>query len=350
MAKSDDNLEKGKMGFLDHLDELRRRLIHSAIAIVCFFIIAWFFSERIYNFLQIPVIDAIERYNKVTPVNPTTAPPEPKEGDIYLYTFPVQTKFSGATIPAGTTTQVKYKKTDGGKPSLVTSAPWLVGDSLIPADTTLPTTAEVLKNAISPNDNRLVIDTVAGGFNLYVKVSFYAAIFLAVPFLLYQIWAFVSPGLYSHEKNYVRPVMALGTLFFLAGAAFAYKVAFPRACDYLIGLTSQNFRPLIHADDYFELVTTIMLGLGLVFQIPTLTFVLARFGLVTPKLILKFWRYAVVVIMLLAAILTPTPDIANMLVFAAPMIFLYFLSVRIAWLFGKPRRKGREVVEPAEAS
>ena len=339
------------MGFLDHLDELRRRLIHSAIAIVAFFLIAWFFSEHIYNFLQKPVVDAIKKYNsnnKLSKDQPT--PPEPKEGDLYAFTFQVQTKFSGATIPAGTTIQSVYKKAADGKPSLVTKEPWFIGDKVIPAETLLPTNAAVLENAVSSTDDRLVIDTVAGGFNLYVKVSFYAAIFMAVPFLLYQIWAFVSPGLYSHEKKYVTPVIALGTIFFLAGTAFAYKIAFPRACDYLIGLTSENFRPLIHADDYFELVTTIMLGLGLVFQIPTLTFVLARFGLVTPGLLLRFWRYAIVVIMLLAAILTPTPDIANMMVFAAPMILLYFLSVGIAWLFGKPRRKVRESVEAVEAS
>src|SRR5437764_277678 len=123
MAKSEDNLEKGKMGFLDHLDELRRRLIHCAIAIVAFFIIAWFFSERIYNFLQIPVIDAIKRYNTLKPPKEVPANLTPKEGDAYLFTFQVQTKFVGATIPAGTTTQGIYKKGPDGKPSLVTSAP-----------------------------------------------------------------------------------------------------------------------------------------------------------------------------------------------------------------------------------
>src|SRR5882757_9441729 len=123
MAKSDDTLEKGKMSFLDHLDELRRRLIHSAIAIVIFFLISWFFSGPIYKFLEKPVITAIKRSHKIESEKPQANPPVAKEGDLFFFTFQVDTKFHGAPIPKGTTIQSVYKKIEG-TPSLVTAAPW----------------------------------------------------------------------------------------------------------------------------------------------------------------------------------------------------------------------------------
>jgi len=348
---SDDNLEKGKMGFLDHLDELRSRLIYCAIAITVFFAISWFFSDKIYEFLQKPVLQAIHQANIENALKHqhVTGAPAVKEGDTLQYTFQFQEDLNGVMVPQGSSVQAVCKKGADGKLFLATAVPWRLGTSAtIPADTTLPTTIGDGGYSI---EEKLVIDTVAGGFNLYVKVSFYCAIFLAVPFILYQIWAFVSPGLYPHERSYVRPVVGFGTLFFVLGVAFAYKIAFPRACDYLIKLSAENFRPLIHANDYFDLITTILLGLGIVFQIPTLTFVLARVGLVTPRFLLKFWRYAVVIIVVLAAALTPTPDAANLTVFAMPMLLLYFLSVGIAWMFGRPRRLARKAAtEPAEAS
>ncbi|HZS46088.1 MAG TPA: twin-arginine translocase subunit TatC [Blastocatellia bacterium] len=349
MFDSDDNVEKGKMSFLDHLDELRKRLVYCAIAIAVFFGVSWFFSDKIYDFLQKPVLESIHRSNvELYKHSQTAANVPPKEGESIQYTFQFQQELKGAMIPQGSSIQAVVKKGPDGKLYLATAQPWRLGTNIeIPADTPLPTNIGEGGYSI---EERLVIDTVAGGFNLYVKVSFYCAIFLSVPFLLYQIWSFISPGLYPHERSYVRPVVALGTVFFLLGAAFAYKIAFPRACDYLIHLSAENFRPLIHANDYFDLITTILLGLGVVFQIPTLTFILARIGLVTPRFLLRFWRFAVVGIVILAGLLTPTPDAANMMVFALPMFLLYFLSVGIAWMFGKPRRSARNTTEVAEAS
>jgi sec-independent protein translocase protein TatC len=128
----------------------------------------------------------------------------------------------------------------------------------------------------------------------------------------------------------------MGTLFFLLGAAFGYYIAFPRAALWLLELGS-GFRPLIKANEYFDLIIIIVLGLGTVFQIPTITFFLARLGLVTPQQMIRPWRYALVGIAVLAAVISPTGDIPNMLVFALPMLVLYAFSIGIAWVFGKPR-------------
>jgi len=161
--------------------------------------------------------------------------------------------------------------------------------------------------------------------------------------LLVQIWGFVSPGLYPHEKKYAAPIIVMASVFFVMGCAFAYYVAFPRAANFLLGVaTAGNLRPLVTADDYFDLIIIIMLGLGVVFEIPTVTFFTSRLGLVSPGMLLKVWRYAVVVMFIIAAVLTPTTDIPNMLVFAAPMLLLYFLSVGIAWVFWRRRRTEKE--------
>jgi sec-independent protein translocase protein TatC len=179
-----------------------------------------------------------------------------------------------------------------------------------------------------------------------MTVAIYTAIGLAIPFLLYQLWAFVAPGLYQHEKKYVIPVLSMGTLLFIIGAAFAYKIAFPAACNFLLGW-QEGFQSLLNAEDYLDLILIMMLGLGLVFQIPTISFILGRIGLITPKLLLRWWRHAVVIIVIIAAIITPTPDATTLLIFAVPMWLLYFLSVGIVWMFGKPRKSDEDVGELA---
>jgi len=204
----------------------------------------------------------------------------------------------------------------------------------VPEGFALPS-AELLAAAPDPL-GQLVVHTVQGAFNLYIKVAFYAAIFFSIPFALYQLYAFVAPGLYRHERAYVYPVLILGTGFFLLGAAFGYYIAFPRACLFLLD-TAKDFQPMIEVNEYFDLIITIVLGLGIVFELPTVVFVLARLGLVTAGFLLRIWRLAVMIILVLAAIISPTSDIPNMMIFAVPMLALYFLSVGIAYVFGRPR-------------
>jgi sec-independent protein translocase protein TatC len=135
----------------------------------------------------------------------------------------------------------------------------------------------------------------------------------------------------------------MASAFFLTGCAFAYYIAFPRAANFLLGVAAGgNLRPLVTADDYFDLIIMIMLGLGIVFEIPTVTLFGSRLGLISPGFLLKVWRYAVIGIFILAAVLSPTTDIPNLLVFAAPMLLLYFLSVGIAWVFHRRRQTERE--------
>jgi sec-independent protein translocase protein TatC len=135
----------------------------------------------------------------------------------------------------------------------------------------------------------------------------------------------------------------MASVFFLLGCAFAYYVAFPRAANYLLGVAAGGrLRPQLTADDYFDLILTIMLGLGVVFEIPTITYFLSRLGLINHKILLKIWRWAIIVIFIIAAVLTPTTDIPNMMIFAAPMVLLYFMSVGIAWAFHRKRMNDRE--------
>ena len=180
------------------------------------------------------------------------------------------------------------------------------------------------------------LTTALEPFSLYIKVSLYAAVCVSVPFLLLQIWGFVSPGLYPHERAYVTPFITLSSISFVLGAAFAYYVIFPPAAKYLLGLGS-DFRLLLKANDYFDFIILIMLGMGVVFQMPAITYVLARIGLVTAGFLLKIWKTALIVILIAAAVLSPTSDIANMMLFAAPMMVLYLISIFVAWIFNKPR-------------
>jgi sec-independent protein translocase protein TatC len=342
----DENQHEGlQMSFLEHLDELRKRLIQSAIAIAIAFSVCFYFSDKIFNFLAIPVKQQIrmalqEQRNAGTKDNRHLL----KEGDRIQYTFNQDTLVDGLKVPAGTTVPVKVVKAADGKLTAHTVEPWYLGRSMVAADTELAAVLGEGEVAPGPEDEKLVITKVGGAFTLEMQVALYAAVAFAVPFLLYEIWAFIAPGLYRHEKRYVLPLILMGTVFFILGASFAYKIAFPAACNYLLGLQSEGgFRTLITADDYFDLIIMIMLGLGLVFQIPTISFLLGRIGLVTPRMLLKTWRYAIVIIMIIAAILTPTADAFNMLIFAAPMAGLYLLSIAIVYLFGKPRRTDEEV-------
>lgn len=330
--ETQDELAGTEMSLLEHLEELRQRLIRCALAVGILFVLSWFFADHLFGFIQKPVVEALAKAQSMqlaTVVRPLSVE-SLQEGDVVQYTFPVESTLGDIPVPAGVTVRGLVQK-KGEKLVVVTTEKLVIRDAVIPPGTVLPIEIEVN----SPSE-RLIIDTVPGAFYLYMRVAFYAAIAFAMPFLLYQLWAFISPGLYRHERRYVAPFIILGTIFFVLGAAFGYYVAFPRAALWLLQF-AHGFRPLIKANEYFDLIIVIMLGLGLVFQIPTVTLFLARMGLVTPKKMIRPWRYVIVGITVLAAVISPTGDIPNLLVFALPMLILYILSVGIAWAFGKPR-------------
>jgi len=199
---------------------------------------------------------------------------------------------------------------------------------------------------ILPEDTKLVFLGITDPFLIYVKVAALAGIFLASPVVLYQLWAFVAPGLYRRERRMATPFIFFGSLLFLAGGAFAYYVAFPFAVDFLLGL-GKEFQPTITINRYLSFLMTVVLGLGVMFELPTLIFLLSRVGLVTPGLLLRHFRWAVLAIFVVAAIITPTPDVINLCIFAVPTILLYLVGVGVAALYG-PRRDDEEEVVPLQ--
>jgi sec-independent protein translocase protein TatC len=248
-----DKEQMPTMGFLDHLEELRKRIIYSIIAIAIGCGASWKYAENIYAIIQRPITEALQHEGlsaKLVFLNPT----EP--------------------------------------------------------------------------------------FNLYLKVAGMAGLFIASPFVLYQIWCFISPGLYRNEKRYVMPFMASTIALFLAGGYFGYKIALPRALVFLIGF-GKDFQPMITLSEYSSLFLTIIVGLGVIFEMPIVVFFLALMGIVTAGWMWRNVRYAILGIFVVAAIVTPTPDILNMCIFAAPMLALYVLSIAIAWVVHPDQRNKR---------
>src|SRR6476659_2743437 len=340
--KSNQEELGGQMSFLEHLDELRRRLIRSFIFVFLAASVSWFFADRIYNFLAVPVERALaEAQRTQVPIagqvgNETiTSIAALKENDSGRYVFAQETKLGTSLIPAGASVMARVVKDSQGKLGLFTDEPLYSGTTVIPKGVRLPTDLGA-SDAYSGINDKLIVTSALEPFSLYVKVSLYAAVCVSVPFLLWQIWAFVSPGLYPHERAYVTPFIALSSISFVIGAAFAYYVIFPPAAQYLLGLGS-DFRLLLKADDYFDFIIIVMLGMGVVFQMPAITYVLARIGLITARFMIRVWKTALIVILIAAAVLSPTNDIPNMLLFAATMLVLYVVSIFVAWIFNRPR-------------
>lgn len=334
------------MSFLEHLDELRSRLIRSLLFVFLAAAVCWFVSDRIYAFLAVPIEHALaDAQRRQVPINGLTGKEEilpltaVKENDLGRYIFPEETKLGTSVIPAGASVMARVSKDALGQLGLFTEEPLYAGNTIIPKGVRLPTDLRALPEDYAGISDKLIVSSLIDPFSLYVKVSLYAALCLSVPFLLWQIWGFVSPGLYPHERAYVTPFIALSSISFLLGAIFAYKIIFPPAARYLLGL-GQDFRLLLKADDYFDFIIIVMLGMGIVFQMPAITYVLARIGLVTAKFLIKIWKTSLIVILIAAAVLSPTNDIPNMLLFAAPMIGLYLVSILVAWIFSRPRRAG----------
>jgi sec-independent protein translocase protein TatC len=333
----------GQMSFLEHLDELRSRLIRSIIFVFLAATVCWFLSDRIYRFLAVPVEHALaEAQRRQVPINGLTGNEKilpltsVKENDVGRYIFAEETKLGTSVIPVGASVMARAAKDAQGQLALFTDEPLYAGNTIIPKGVRLPIDFKALPDAYSGISDKLIVTSAIEPFSLYVKVSLYAAFCLSVPFLLWQIWAFVSPGLYPHERAYVTPFIALSSISFVLGAMFAYKIIFPPAAKYLLGL-GQDFRLLLKADDYFDFIIIVMLGMGVVFQMPAITYVLARIGLITARILIRIWKTALIVILIAAAVLSPTNDIPNMLLFAAPMIVLYVVSIFVAWIFSRPR-------------
>ncbi|MCC7009324.1 MAG: twin-arginine translocase subunit TatC [Acidobacteria bacterium] len=183
----------------------------------------------------------------------------------------------------------------------------------------------------------VVYTNATAGFMFSLKVSGLAALVVASPFVFMQVWLFVAPGLYRREKRMAVPFVFFSSLLFFAGAAFAHYVGFPTMWRFLASYQIAGVKFLPQLDDTFGFYVYTLLGAGIVFQLPMLVFALARFGLVTAKFLARHFKYAVLVIFVLAAVITPSADVVSQTVIAAPMIVLYIVSIGVAWLFGKKR-------------
>ena len=150
--------------------------------------------------------------------------------------------------------------------------------------------------------------------------------------MLYQVWLFVAPGLYKHERRAVSSFISSSMVLFLCGIAFGYYVLLPRVLTYVVSWAAGGpIKPLISLNEYFDLIVVVLVGLGIIFEMPVVVFILSLFNIVTPKFLLKNFRYAMLLITVLAAIVTPTPDATTMLVFMLPMVVLYFVSVLVSY-------------------
>ena len=211
------------------------------------------------------------------------------------------------------------------------AASWFFADNLF----------RIISAPIEKAGVKLAMSKLTEGFNLELKLAMIAAVFLASPFIIAQVWLFIAPGLYKHERKYALPFIFFSSLLFITGGLFGYFIAFPYAAQFLLdwGAKGMGLTPVIMASDYFDLFIMIELGLGVVFEIPAVIFVLSRIGLVSAGFLLRNTKYAILIAFVVAAVITPTSDIPNMMIMAIPMIGLYLLGILVALVFGKKRRK-----------
>jgi sec-independent protein translocase protein TatC len=187
-------------------------------------------------------------------------------------------------------------------------------------------------------EDKLVYTSPTGAISLLINLGLYLGIVIASPVVLYQVWMFIAPGLYRHERRAMSAFVFSSLALFLCGIAFGYYVSLPYILKFLIGFQGP-FKPLISINEYFDLILVILLGLGLMFELPVLIFCLSLFGIVTPRFLWKNIRYAVLVITLLAAIVTPTPDATTMVLFMGVLLGLYFIGIGVSYMVVRKREK-----------
>ncbi len=192
------------------------------------------------------------------------------------------------------------------------------------------------RNGLPPS---LYVHAPTDAVSLWINIGVYMGVGIAMPWVLYQVWLFVAPGLYKHERRALSSFIFFGTLLFALGVAFAYFIMLPQMLDFLVHFTTEfSLQPLIEVNEYLSLILIVTIGIGVIFEMPVVVYILSIFGLVTPKFLLRNFRYAMLIITVAAAIITPTPDATTMLVFMMPMVALYFVSVLVSYLVFKKKR------------
>lgn len=188
---------------------------------------------------------------------------------------------------------------------------------------------------------KLHVTEVTGSFYAYLKVSLISGILAASPIVFYQLWSFVAPGLYSHEKASVFPLVLVSTLLFLIGATFCYLVVLPFSLKFLIGFSGDLLSPIITVGSYLSFAGMLMLAFGFGFEMPVVAYFLGKVGIISSRFLSKGRRYAIVLILIISAILTPTPDIATQLMLAGPLYLLYEISIILVKFTGKREDKSK---------
>lgn len=198
-------------------------------------------------------------------------------------------------------------------------------------------------------EQKLIYTHPAGYLNMIITLGVYMGIVLASPVVLYQIWLFVAPALYKHERKAVTGFLFSTVFLFLAGIAFGYFVTLPYVLRFLVSFKGPVV-PMISINEYFDLILMVLLGLGLVFELPILIFFLSLFGIVTPQFLWKNFRYAIAIIAIVAAIITPTPDAQTMLIFMMPMVILYFVGIAVSAMVVRKKNKELEAENKGAAT
>ncbi len=247
--EDDDTPVAGKMSFLEHLDELRKRIVRSCLAIAFGVLVTFYWIQPIFNFILAPTRKA---------------------------------------LPPG----VKLIYTEPGE-----------------------------------------------AFSLYITVALIAGVVVAAPFIMYQVWMFIAPGLYSNEKRLAIPFVVFTTAGFVLGAAFNHYIAFPFMMAFFASFNTVDLAFMPKLEEVFGLYSKMLIGMGIVFQMPTVVYFLAKMKLITARFLVAHFKYAFLIIFIVAAVITPTGDMMTQTIFAAPMVGLYLLSIVIAWVVGPKRLK-----------
>jgi sec-independent protein translocase protein TatC len=206
---------------------------------------------------------------------------------------------------------------------------------------------EPLDAAAGSTPVKVIGTGIAEAFFTKLKVAFICGIFLAMPAVLYQVWQFVAPGLHEHEKRYVVPFVVFGTFFFVAGAWFCWAFVFQVGYGFFLRqYETIGIEPTIRISEYLSFSSRLLLAFGVTFELPVLAFFLSRIGLIDHQTLIRPWRYAIIAIVVIAAILTPGPDVASQLLLAGPLTLLYVVSIGVAYVFGAKREDAEEAGEP----
>mgnify|MGYP000864647696 CR=1 FL=1 len=183
---------------------------------------------------------------------------------------------------------------------------------------------------VLPKNSYLIYTGLTEAFFTYMKVSFFASLIITSPYILYQIWKFVAPGLLPNERKYVAPFVLTSSFLFISGVAFGYFVALPPAFKFFVSFNNQYLQAMLAFKDYLSLFVTFLLGFGLSFELPVFMFFLTKLGIVNPRMLSKQRRYAILIIFVVAAILTPSPDALSQVLMAIPLMFLYEVSIFVS--------------------